>query len=213
MPRKMRLTSSKQPEGDFSKHLKKIWIGSFIQEVMKAKALSPEEARIAHQGFARKKSEWRASLRKALRGKGGSDSIQPIVRNSVVKLNQFPFVYTWDSFRDRLFIRKPSLSWVSIQEARKLKELEFSSSFITFSVDPASPRSVNFMARLLQWCDRFPDIKVLGGGKTVDLVSQTRETRAHFSIRGSEVDKRLAESKRFWMEFEKFLDGFAKEGK
>ena len=167
MPRKMRLTSSKQPEGDFSKHLKKIWIGSFIQEVMKAKALSPEEARIAHQGFARKKSEWRASLRKALRGK----------------------------------------------EARKLKELEFSSSFITFSVDPASPRSVNFMARLLQWCDRFPDIKVLGGGKTVDLVSQTRETRAHFSIRGSEVDKRLAESKRFWMEFEKFLDGFAKEGK
>jgi len=162
--------------------------------------------REAHKKFLGEKNNWTRILYKCLASTKTRSAIQPLVKDAVIKLNKLPFLYTMDSFGDRISsIDKISRDF-SLTEARKEEIVRFIPAFISIHLDPTSRGSATFKRKLLKFGKQFPRAGINIFRNSIEIMSQGVGS-PEIKTRSSELDRRFAESKTFMKAFEKFVDG------
>ena len=178
-----------------------------------------------HQKFLENKKRALGFLREAL-SRSYEEGIKPVVRSAIIKLNKLPFLYTRESGGDRFETRMGGTR-LSVAEAKRKRDVKFVSAFVNIQFDTNSAKAREFRTRLLAWIKKSPNAFVELSKGEIEVIAQVYELEpdpkvrkmheekfqmrpvlVHFDIPSREVDVRIAESKRFFTELEKFVDQF-----
>ncbi len=135
------------------------------------------------------------------------DSVSPMLRSCLVKLNSLPFLYTTDS--NKPSYSSGSRSFEFLHSPPNKKFFFYRAPFTSIHVD-GSKQSFLFWKKLAELCNKYPKA-VLSPPvpcESFEIISSTGKTSLFEPVQKMQLKSKLLEARRFFREVEKIASQF-----